>query len=174
MPEHEPISVRQDAAGVRPRPIRAGEEPSAHALIDRCYREYGIALNLDDAIEAHLHDPGAYFRSGGGEFWVLADEDGVVRATCALRLERSGPRVGAELKSMYVDIPWRRRGLGRALARWVIDAARAAGARELVLWSDTRFEPAHRMYEALGFVRGAMRDIDDSYNSSEWMYTLTL
>lgn len=158
----------------QPRPIRRGEEPSVHALIDRCYREYGIALNLDDAIEAHLHDPGAHFRPGGGDFWVLTDEEGVVRATCALRLHRRGAEVGAELKSMYVDIPWRRRGLGRTLTQWVMDAARRAGARELELWSDTRFESAHRMYESLGFVRGEVREIDDSYNSREWRYSRTL
>lgn len=145
-----------------------------YALIDRCYREYDLALNLDDPIEAHLHDPGAHFRAEGGDFWVLTDEEGIVRATCALRLDRSGATARAELKSMYVDICWRRRGIGRAMTQWVIDRARAAGARELTLWSDTRFESAHRMYESLGFVRGGVRDIDDSYNSSEWEYTLTL
>lgn len=157
-----------------PRPIRRGQEPSVKALIDRCYREFGLVLNLEDACEAHLRDPGAYFRSGGGEFWVLADGAGDVRATCALWLDRSASPPGAELKSMYVDPAWRRRGVGRALTRWVIDAARAAGARELALWSDTRFEPAHRMYESLGFVRCGRRDIDDSNASSEWGYSLKL
>lgn len=145
-----------------------------HALIDRCYREYGIALNLEDACEAHLKDPGAYFRAGGGEFWVLADDAGVVRATCALWLDRAGAEPQAELKSMYVDQSLRRRGIGRAMTRWVIDAACEAGARELRLWSDTRFEPAHRMYESLGFVRCGLRDIDDSNNSREWGYVLKL
>lgn len=174
MAQHEAAGMKGGPLVVRPRPIRTGEEAMVYALIDRCYREYGIALNLNDPIEAHLHDPGAHFRAEGGNFWVLCDERGVVRATCALRLDRSGAQVGAELKSMYVDLPWRRRGVGRAMTQWVIDRARAAGARELVLWSDTRFESAHRMYESLGFVRGEVRDIDDSYNSREWRYTLGL
>ncbi|HBS29521.1 MAG TPA: N-acetyltransferase [Phycisphaerales bacterium] len=160
--------------GPPPRPIVRGQEASVHALIDRCYREFGLALNLDDECESHLHDPGASFRAGGGEFWVLTDGSGEVRATVAISLDRGASPPGAELKSLYVDPSWRRRGLGRALTLWVVEAARVAGARELVLWSDTRFTPAHAMYESLGFARFGRRDIADSNNSSEWGYRLGL
>lgn len=152
-----------------PRPIERGDEASVHALIALCYREYGLMLNLDDECEQHLHDPGAYFRAHGGEFWVVCDEAGAVRATVALTLhdaKESAPV--AELKSMYVHPEWRRRGWGRRLAQLVMDEARARGCAEMELWSDTRFEAAHAMYESLGFERFGRRDIVDSNNSAEY------
>jgi ribosomal protein S18 acetylase RimI-like enzyme len=155
-----------------PRPLRPADVPSIHALIDRCYREYGLRLNLADECEAHLRDPGPYFRAGGGEFWVMTDDEGLARATAALYLHSDNPR--AELKSMYVDVACRRRGLGSRLTRLVIAEARRRGRREVVLWSDTRFEAAHRMYESLGFVRTGRRELTDSNNSSEWGYVLAL
>jgi len=156
------------------RPIGAGEAPSVHALIERCYREFGLVLNLEDECEKHILDPAMYFRAGGGEFWVMSDENGAVRATVALALDRSRTPPGAELKSLYVDPSWRRRGVARRLTALVIDEARRVGAAELVLWSDTRFTPAHALYESMGFVRFGRRDIVDSNDSSEWGYRLPI
>lgn len=145
-----------------------------HELIRRCYREFGLVLNLEDECEGHLRDPGAHFRAGGGEFWVVTDEGAVVRATVALKLDPSRTPPGAELKSLYVDPSWRRRGVGTALTELVVGRARQAGAAELLLWSDTRFEPAHALYESLGFRRCGRRDIIDSNDSSEWGYRMSL
>ncbi len=160
-----------------PRPIRASEASSLHRLIDACYREYGLVLNLFDACERHLLDPGAYFRAHGGAFWVVCDEAGEVRASAALDMHLVDGRPGdgpAELKSMYVDPTWRRRGWGRRLTGMVMDEARRRGAPDMELWSDTRFGAAHAMYEALGFVRFGERAVDDSNNSREYGYRRTL
>ena len=149
-------------------PIEARDVPRVHALIAACYEQFGFRLNLDDECEQHLKDPGAYFRAHDGEFWVVRDEEGVVRATAALYVHRDqSPPVG-ELKSMYVDIAWRRRGVGSALTRMVMDEARKRGCATMELWSDTRFTPAHAMYESLGFRRMGEREIDDSNNSVEY------
>lgn len=156
------------------RPIRAGEEALVHALIAACYREFGLVLNLDDGCEAHMRDPGAYFRAHGGEFWVVADDRGVVRATVAMVVHDEGGGRAAELKSLYVGSAWRRRGVGRWLTLHVIGEARRAGCVALVLWSDTRFGPAHRLYESMGFARFGRRDIEDSNASSEWGYRMEL
>lgn len=148
-----------------------------HSLIARCYEEYGLRLCLDDECEQHLQEPGSYFRAGGGDFWVVHDETGVVRATVALHVHPAvagSDATAGELKSMYVDHSWRRRGVGRALTLHVLAAARAAGCSVMELWSDTRFEPAHRMYESLGFIRHGVRDIIDSNNSREFGYRLEL
>jgi GNAT superfamily N-acetyltransferase len=165
MPTHD-----RSTSPFAPRPVEPRDVPMVHALIDRCYREYGLALNLADACEAHLLDPGPHFRADGGEFWVMTDEGGVVRATAALalRLDRDPPE--GELKSMYVDPAWRRRGVGRMLTRLAMGEALRRGARAMILWSDTRFEAAHRMYESLGFVRIGRRAIEDSNRSIEWGY----
>jgi putative acetyltransferase len=168
-------SVREPASSPAPRPIRPGEEPGLHRLIAACYREYGLTLNLDDACEQHLRDPGAYFRAHGGEFWVVTDEAGLVRASAALDMHAGAAPPGpAELKSMYVDPAWRRRGWGRQLTRMVMDEAKRRGSQRMELWSDTRFLAAHAMYESLGFVRTGERDIDDSNSSREFGFAKML
>lgn len=144
------------------------------ALIGRCYQEYGFTLNLDDECEQHLRDPRAYFLAHGGDFWVLCDEAGTVVGTAALYLHADRRPPVAELKSMYVDSSQRRRGWGRRLTMMVMDAARAAGCREMELWSDTRFTAAHAMYESLGFERFGLREIVDSNNSKEFGFRRAL
>lgn len=150
------------------RAIRREDEPVVFALIDRCYRQYGLVLNLDDECEQHLRDPGGYFRDHGGEFWVVDDGAGGISGTAALYLHAGDQPPLSELKSMYVDPARRRQGLGSRLTRWVMQQARAAGCREMELWSDTRFDAAHAMYESLGFRRIGRRDIVDSNNSAEF------
>src|SRR5204863_4452395 len=87
------------------RPLEDHDIPSVLALIDACYREYGLKLNLDDECESHLRDPGAYFRGHGGEFWVVPCEGRVI-ATGALVVHRERRAPVGELKSMYVDPSW--------------------------------------------------------------------
>lgn len=151
-----------------PTPISLEQVPQVHALIDRCYREHGLVLNLADECEGHLLNPGEYFRSTGGEFWIVTDARGSVVATVALDGEHG------ELKSMYVDAAYRRRGLGRTMTLMVMAEARNRGHGELVLWSDTRFAGAHAMYESLGFERSGARDVADSNNTSEYGFRMPL
>ncbi|MBL8745605.1 MAG: GNAT family N-acetyltransferase [Phycisphaerae bacterium] len=156
------------------RPLRPDEVPRLLDLIRCCYAEYGLTLNLQDECERHLADPINYFRAQGGDLWVLPDQEGAVRASGALYLHRHQPAPIAELKCMYVDPSLRRRGIGRSITEHILNAARLAGCNTIELWSDTRFEAAHRMYEASGFERFGRRDIADSNNSSEWGYRRTL
>lgn len=156
------------------RPIRREDEPAVFELIARCYAGYGLKLNLDDECEQHLRDPGAYFRGHGGEFWVVQDASGAIIGTAALFLHQDRTPPLGELKSMYVDPERRRQGLGSRLTRMVMEAARAAGCREMELWSDTRFDAAHAMYESLGFRRIGRRDIVDSNNSAEFGFRRAL
>ena len=156
-----------------PAPIEPPDLPHVYALIAACYEQFGFTLNLEDECEQHLKDPRAYFRAHGGDYWVVRDGAGIPRATAALFLhDPDGPGTAplAELKSMYVDIALRRRGVGRSLTLMVIEEARRRGCAEMELWSDTRFTPAHAMYESLGFHRCGRRDIADSNNSSEFGY----
>lgn len=157
-----------------PVPLEPRDLPQVYALIAACYEQFGFRLNLDDECEQHLKDPRAYFRAHGGEFWVVHDNVHVVRATAALYLHEDQQPPLAELKSMYVDIAWRRRGVGSMLTKMVMEEARRRGCAEMELWSDTRFTPAHAMYESLGFIRFGERAIQDSNNSVEFGFRTRL
>ncbi|MEP3244922.1 MAG: hypothetical protein ABJN40_12240 [Sneathiella sp.] len=45
----------------------------------------------------------------------------------------------------------------------------------IILWTDTRFTNAHRLYEKRGFEKGATtRDLDDLSKTTEYYYQRTL
>jgi putative acetyltransferase len=149
------------------RPVRRKDVPSILELIDGVYAEYGCKLDAENE-ERHLLDPIAYFRAQGGEFWVV-EEDGRVRATVAVQLHAAG---ASELKSLYVHSSLRRQGWGRKLANLAIEHARARASQRMFLWSDTRFEDAHRLYRSLGFRECGYRELNDSNNSKEYGFEM--
>lgn len=67
----------------------------------------------------------------------------------------------AELSRLAVARGARRRGVGRALARWCEAQARARGWSAIALWSRPAQTAAHRLYESLGYSRLPGRDSTD-------------
>lgn len=63
-----------------------------------------------------------------------------------------------EFRGLAVDPEARGRGAGRALVAHCLEQARDQGMREVVLCSLPEMEPAHRLYESLGF--GRRPDLD--------------
>lgn len=149
-------------SSLRLRPTVPADVPGILALIGEIYKEYDCVLDAEGE-ERHLLEPGPYFRARGGEFWVVEDE-GRVRATVAVLLHEDA----GELKSLYVGSSLRRRGWGRRLTELAIDYARARGRRRMILWSDTRFTSAHRLYRSLGFHETGVRELHDSNDTVEY------
>lgn len=158
--------MRKEHALPAVRPVQKSDVPGILALVATVFAEYGCVLRAESD-EPHLLDPGPYFRAGGGEFWV-APRFGPVLATVALKLR---PRQPAELKSLYVHRGRRGCGWGRALVELALHHARAKGAQRLVLWSDTRFLDAHRLYHRLGFEQRGLRPLPDSNDSWEYGFS---
>lgn len=150
------------------RPVADADTAGVHALIGAIFAEYGYTLDVEHE-DPHLRDPGPHFRATGGEFWVL-DHGGRVLGCCGALLHADA----GELKAMYVAHEIRRQGWGRALCRVVFDHVRAADLRRVFLWSDTRFEDAHRLYERVGFVRTGRRDMAVTNVFSEYRYERSL
>ena len=150
------------------RPCRPDDTPQIHALIARIFADYGYAFEVEHE-NPHLAEPGPYFRRTGGEFWVV-EHDGQVIATAGVLLRDEE----AELRSLYVAPEHRRRGWGRTLTQRAIEHARAAGKPRIVLWTDTRFREAHRLYESLGFTRSGRRSVASTNSFCEHFYELPL
>lgn len=153
------------------RPVRDADSAAVVALIGGCFAEYpGCILDLE-GIDSWMRSPASTYERRGGEFWVVQC-DGVVVACAGYRPAEDG---SVELKSLYVGAAARRAGLGARLVALVEQAAARAGATAVMLWSDTRFADAHRLYERLGYVRGSVtRQLQDPSDSTEYRYVKEL
>lgn len=152
----------------RPRPATPADTPGLQALIAEVYAEHGCVLDVEGE-ERALRDPGPHFRGSGGELWVIG-AGGPVRASIGVYLHAAA----AELRYLYVHPSLRRRGLARELVGLACRHAAAAGRRRVFLWTDTRFEAAHRLYEALGFERCGQRVLHDRNATVEYGFERAL
>jgi N-acetylglutamate synthase-like GNAT family acetyltransferase len=166
-PKNPKPSAPSPTPAISVRPVRPSDLPAIHALIGGVFEEYGCTLNL--AEDTYLLDPGRYFREHGGEFWVV-EESGAIIATIAMVSHDDA----GELKCLYVHPSKRRQGLGRRLSEFAIDRIKQAGMERVVLWSDTRFDGAHRLYREMGFEQQGRRELHDSNNTVEYGFSITL
>jgi GNAT superfamily N-acetyltransferase len=147
-------------------PATSADAPAVIDLIGRVFEEY--AFVFDPVVE--LPDLLAFDRHYGtarAAFYV-ARLDGVVVGSVGVERLDGGT---AELHRLYLDARLRGRGLGRALVDQVLDWCRDAGVRHLVLWSDTRFDRAHALYERIGFSRTGERTLPgDANETREFRY----
>ncbi|MCC6659994.1 MAG: GNAT family N-acetyltransferase [Phycisphaerales bacterium] len=147
------------------RAARRDDAASIRAIVTRVYADYSYVLDTQRE-DTHLADPVSYFADGGGGAWV-AEVGGAVAGSAAVKIH--GP--DAEIKTVYVAHEFRRRGLARRLTARAIEHARSRGCR-VMLWSDTLFHEAHRLYESLGFVRTGRRSVSIVNTFDEYRYEL--
>jgi ribosomal protein S18 acetylase RimI-like enzyme len=88
----------------------------------------------------------------------LGERDGQPVGFACLRLvpHLQGDEPYAELTDIYVDAPFRRHGVARALIAHVESAARGAGATEVVIITDFDNEGAQAAYRASGYADWAL------------------
>ena len=151
------------------RPVIKRDIPRIIKLIAEIWNEYDCVLDTETEEKALLA-PGEFFRARNGEFWIAAEKTKIV-ATVAVMLDK---KKNAELKYLYVGKDFRKIGLGEKLTRTAIKFAEMKGAAEMILWSDTRFTKAHKLYEKLGFEQFGERQLRDLNNSKEIGFRLKL
>ena len=117
--------------------------------------KFAYYLELQSYDEELRHLEGKYGPPRGK--LILAREDGAAAGCIALK-EIDETR--CELKRLYVRPAFRGRALGRTLTGLIIDAARQAGYREMLLDTLPFLQSAQRIYRAAGF-----REIE-KYNDS--------
>jgi GNAT superfamily N-acetyltransferase len=161
-------SFRATDTGIAPiRPLRDDDALDVIELIAGVFGEYPGCVTDVDGEMPELRRLASYYAEHGGEGWIALRAGRVVGTVGFVML----PSGQAELKKLYVHRTERGTGLAGALVDRVEGAARARGARRVELWSDTRFERAHRFYERRGYARaGAIRDLHDKSDTREHFF----
>ena len=151
------------------RPMADDDVEAMIGLVDAAFREYpGCVLDLD-GFDADLPELPTRLRAAGGNGWVVEGEGRIVAMVGWAPVDDET----GELKRLYVDRALRRRGIGAALIGLIIDAVQSSGRHRVELWSDSRFEDAHRLYERCGFVRQPdTRELHDPSNTTELHFVL--
>ena len=170
------------------RPAEDRDAQDLFGLMALCFAEYPGCFvdpheDMPDLVrpghwkERETAFPDGVRRKLGGEFLVLEDARGRVSACVAVDFperDASGKPV-AELHRLYVRPDCRRRGIAARLVAEAERMARAAGAGRIMLWSDTRFADAHRLYERLGYAKGsATRELGDISKTTEYRFDRAL
>ena len=116
-------------------------------------------LDLFDGIGATPEQVAARMRACQSVLTTyLGEIDGQPVGFACLRLvpHLQGDEPYAELTDIYVDAPWRRHGVARALIARVEAVARAAGASDVVIITDFANEGARAAYRAVGYADWAL------------------
>jgi GNAT superfamily N-acetyltransferase len=150
-----------DAPTVVIEPARPTDVSAIIALIGRVFAEYQFSWDPSTEVP-DLYDLAQHYGGDAGAFWVARLDGEVVGSVGVARLSDGR----AELHRLYLDTALRGRGVGRALVEVVIGWCRTASVERLVLWSDTRFDRAHRLYEGMGFTRTGERTLPDDPNDT--------
>lgn len=118
--------------------------------------ELARMLDLFDGIGATPEQVAARMRACQGVLTTfLGEMEGRPVGFACLRLvphlQVQGDEPYAELTDIYVDAPFRRHGVARALIARVEAMARAAGASEMVIITDFDNDVARAAYRAVGY-----------------------
>lgn len=150
-----------------------GDAEGVRDLIGGCFAEYEGCVLDPNGVDAWMLVPATAYADKGGQFWVLQMSSAAGLAAC-VGWAPDGP-ARMELKNLYVSAAARRQGLGRRLVALVEQVARERDCAGVVLWSDTRFLDAHRLYEGLGYrPTGEQRALSDPSNSIEYGFAKPL
>lgn len=146
MPEESvPLGGHAGLVLREPRPADLDHVVRRHGRIYA--QEYG--LNADfEALVAGIVAAFARDRDPRCERGWIAERHGeVLGAVFVMRRDETT----AQLRLLYVEADARGRGLGRALLDEALCFARAAGYRQMQLWTSSRLVDARRLYEHAGF-----------------------
>jgi putative acetyltransferase len=114
-------------------------------------------FEIEDADLAVFRDPFKEIVEPGGQIFFVVS-DGTVLGTCAVM--RLSDDV-YELAKMAVAAEARGRGYGDLLIESAIEFAKHSGAHRLMLLSNTRLEPAIKLYQKHGFRSVPVTDAHD-------------
>jgi GNAT superfamily N-acetyltransferase len=149
-------------------PSRHGRQP--FDLVQRVFRDYGWEMDEGGEYGRDVLHPHEYYPSRGGAFGVAMQAARVVGCVGLVELS---PEL-FELRRLYVDAASRRAGAGAKLVEWMEQQAQQRGGCEAVLYSDTVFQEAHRLYERCGWRCAGFRYSDDPWKGPQRVFRKAL
>jgi DNA-binding MarR family transcriptional regulator/N-acetylglutamate synthase-like GNAT family acetyltransferase len=155
------------------RTFRPGDMGLIAARQSLLYRTvYGWSERIEiiegEVTTAFLRD----FKPGREQCWV-AEVEGVMAGSVFLTDEGEGR---SRLRLLYVEPFARGLGIGRALVETCVAFARAAGYREMTLWTHKILESARRIYDGQGFTiveAHVHEEFGHPVESETWALTLS-
>jgi putative acetyltransferase len=145
-----------------------GDSWAVMALICACWAEYPGCITDVAGEYPEFFAVATHFRHVEGRLWVLPEGHWVAASVGMCPGGDAGDGPSVELVKLYVAPHRRGHGIGAALVGVVEQHARDQDATEVRLWSDSRFQAAHRLYQRLGYQRsGADRDLHDLSHTVE-------
>ena len=152
---------RDDSRALIVRPAGSADAPGVVQLIGRVYLEYGFVyvpeVEVPDLFQFERH-----YAPPHGAFYVVRESGVIVGSVGVERL----PDGSVELHRLYLDRHLRGRGTGRALVEAALDWCRQHNIPRMILWSDTRFDQAHRLYVRMGFRQTGERVLPGDLNQT--------
>jgi GNAT superfamily N-acetyltransferase len=147
-----------------------GWRPELRADFERLNREWIEQYFVVEQEDLKVFgDPAGQIVAPGGEVFFVLDENGV-QGTCAVIRHDAET---FELAKMAVAPAARGRGYGDRLVEAAVAFARGAGARRLMLVSNTRLGPALTLYRKHGF-RDVPLDPANGYSRADIQLELQL
>ena len=144
--------------------------PELRSDFERLNREWIERwFGVEEEDRKAFEDPGGRIVEPGGQIFFVVDEAGV-RGTCAVIRHDAATY---ELAKMAVESSAQGRGYGDRLVAAAIAFARSAGARRLMLVSNTRLGPALNLYRKHGF-RDVPLDPRNGYTRADIQLELVL
>jgi GNAT superfamily N-acetyltransferase len=163
--------------GFRLRPATEGESAELIEVVREVFVEYGWIFDATDELPDFVQFDKYYAGNVPAKdkpFLCavdMPDKQGAVAGCIALKFDHEGPC----LSRVYLRKQYRGRGVGKWMVREYMEMLRLQGYGSLHLWTDTRFVPAHRMYEKVGFrMAGEIRSLHDINRSFEWKMVISL
>jgi ribosomal protein S18 acetylase RimI-like enzyme len=127
--------------------------PEQLRQVRRLFEEYAASLSFNLCFQNFQQEldglPGDYAPPEGGLWLAITDRNEAAGCVALRRLE---PGVG-EMKRLYVRPEGRGTGLGKRLARTVLEEAAGIGYERIRLDTTPEMGEAIRLYESLGFTR---------------------
>lgn len=130
--------------------IRQARTKTEIEEVRRLFREYESFLDVDLCFQSFEEElaglPGKYTPPDGGLLIAVGGE----RTVGCVAVRRLSPEI-CEMKRLYVKPEARGTGLGRALARQIVETAKGIGYSKMRLDTLDKLRTARRIYTSMGF-----------------------